>query len=53
MFYVLVDDGLAMSQQRALMAKKANGILKCIKRTAASRSKEVILTLYSVPVTVL
>jgi len=45
---VLVDDKLTIIQQWALVAKKASGILECIKKSVASRLKEVLLPLYSV-----
>ena len=44
---VLVENRFAMSQQCALVSKKANAILGCIQNSAASSSREMILPLYS------
>ncbi|XP_009472643.1 PREDICTED: protein FAM189A2 [Nipponia nippon] len=39
---ILVDNKLTMRQQSALVAKKANGVLGCIRQRLASRLREIL-----------
>ena len=45
--WVLVGSRTTMNQHCALVVKKTNDILGCIRRGVVSRSREVLLPLYS------
>lgn len=44
---ILVNIKLSMSQQCTPVARKASGILACIRKSTASRLREVFLPFYS------
>lgn len=44
---VLMETKLNMIQQCAFAAKKANSLLVCMRESSASRTREVILSLYT------
>jgi len=44
---IQVDTKVTMSHQCILAARKASGILGCIRQSMTSRSREVIFPLYS------